>query len=272
MKSIYIVIVLYKVALQDAVSYQTLIRSNQIEEFFVYDNSPEEFNQPTELLPKGVTYVRDFTNSGLSKAYNAGAKRARDLGYTHVLILDQDTRFEKKIWKSYIDHSEFPGIVAPTIRTVQGQDFSPVDIKGWSLKGVHNPKSGEYSLFDVAVVNSGCCIPLSLYEQAGGYNEAVRLDFADFQFQIRARVFQPRLQLLSSIALQDFSNDIKDVDVLLHRYQIYLECAAHFTVDSAKLKIKHHYQVFRHGLALMLRTHNIQFLTNYLKIFLLKSK
>ena len=127
-------------------------------------------------------------------------------------------------------------------------------------------------MFDYAVVNSGCCIPVSLFEQTGGYVENVKLDFADFQFQLLARRYSSHFRLLPSVAIQDFSNDSTDVQALLSRYKLYLQSAAAFKSDTFQQKMKHHYLVLRHGLALMLRTHKIQFLTNYLKIFLLKSK
>ena len=272
MRPIFIVIVLYKIHLKDAISYQTLIKPNQLSEFMVYDNSPETFHQLTEEFPEGVTYVRDCNNGGLSKAYNVGARKARELGYERILLLDQDTHFDKNLWNAYMDNLHFDGIVAPIIKTSHGEDFSPVAINDWNLKGLPQPQAGEHSLYEMAVVNSGCCIPLSLYEKCGGYKETVRLDFADFQFQVNLRPYQAALKLIDLIAIQDFSNDTNDVKGLLHRYHLYLESAAAFTPDTMKLVLKHNYQVLRHGIALFVRTHNIKFLTNYIKIFLLKSK
>ena len=269
MNSIYVIIVLYKIQLEDALAYQTLIKANHIEEFFVYDNSPETF-QLTSEIPEKVTYIRDYSNSGLSKAYNVGAQYASKLGYKRILILDQDTEFKREIWNEYLQNIDYEGIMSPILRTTQGKPFSPVDTRGWGLKGWADPVPGDHSLFELAVVNSGCCIPVSLFELAGGYKESVKLDLADFQFQIRVRNLVPHFRLMHSVAIQDFSNDSTDINALLQRNKLYLQSAAAFCPDTTKGKLKHHVQVLRHGLALTLRTHKIQFLTNYLKFFLLK--
>lgn len=270
MKAIYPVIVLYKTTLAQSQSYQTLIRPHRIEEFMVYDNSPADFEQLVADWPEGVTYVRDNSNGGLSKAYNAGARKAASLGYQRVLLLDQDTRFEVGIWDKYLAQISYPGIVAPLMKTQKGENFSPVDIRGWNLKGWEQAVPGEYSQFEAAVVNSGSCIPVTLFQQTGGYIENVKLDFADFQFQVLARQYQPRFRVIDSVAIQDFSNDMVHVPQLLHRYRLYLQSASAFVPDSLHSRVKHHYQVLRHGLALFLRTRHIQFLTNYIKIFVLK--
>lgn len=272
MKAIYVVIVLYKTTLAESQSYQTLLKHKFVEDYMVYDNSPEEYRQNTALFHKGVTYVRDYENGGLSKAYNCGARKARELGYQRVLLLDQDTSFPDGIWSKYLENVSYPGIVAPLIKTKQGMNFSPVDIRGWNLKGLAEPHPGEYSLYDVAVVNSGCCVPVKLFEQTGGYLEMVKLDFSDFQFQVIVRKIQPHIKLIDSTALQNFSNDSEDIEGLLHRFRLYLECAAAFIPDSKLQMLKHNYQVLRHGLALMIRLHKIEVLTNYFKIFLLKGK
>ncbi len=265
-RDIYVIVVLYKVRLTEAVSYKTLIEPNGISEFFVYDNSPAGFGTPDECLPPGVRYVRDTSNPGLSHAYNAGAAYARELGYRRVLLLDQDTHFEASVWEEYIRNADYPGIVAPRISTTGGMPFSPTYVGGLRLRGVALPK-GEYPLRRYGVVNSGCCVPLSLYEEAHGYAEDVPLDFSDFQFQVRAGRCFPRFLLMESRAVQDFSNDCRDAEKLLSRFKLYLRGASHFRPDGAAAKLRHILHVALHSATLSVRTRSMVFLSLYLKSF-----
>lgn len=269
MESIYPVIVLYKIHLKDAMSYKTLLAPNGIDHFMVYDNSPEDYVQNTSDFPSTVFYVRDTTNSGLPKAYNLGAARAKELGYDRVLLLDQDTRFAENAWHCFMKDKNYKGITVPMVKTCQGSCFSPVGIKGWGIKVLPEIVPGEYSLYDYAVVNSGSCIPVDLFEKTGGYNEAVKLDFSDFQFQIYARRYEPVCKVLDTLAIQDFSNDCKDSVQLLNRYSYYLEGAKNFSAETAIQSLKIHYMVVRHMLSLILRTHSISFFTKYLQYYIL---
>lgn len=273
MKTIYPVIVIYKTRLADAESYRTLLRPNGIKDFLVYDNSPADYEQQETSFPEGVTYVRDTSNSGLPKAYNLGARKARELGYGRVLLLDQDTQFAPGTWECYERHAGYDGITAPLMKTKQGDSFSPIDIRGWRPRANSGAQGGEYSLYDYAVVNSGCCVPVSLYEKAGGYREGVKLDFADFQFQLAARVHCPTVLLFQgSPAIQDFSNEHCSVEQLLARFSLFLESARHYSGGTLKLQAKHNYVVLRHTLALFLRTRNLRFVQRFVKDYLLKKR
>ncbi len=263
-RDIYIIVVLYKARLADSASFKTLIEPNGISEFFVYDNSPAGFESSPESLPPSVRYVRDTSNSGLSHAYNVGAAHARKLGYRRVLLLDQDTRFASGAWEEYRKNADYPGIVAPLISTCEGFPFSPTDISGLRFRGKSLPK-GEYSLRKYGVVNSGCCIPLHLYEEAQGYAEDVPLDYSDFQFQVRARKVFPRFLLMDSSAVQDFSNDCRDTEKLLARFSLYLQSARHFKTGEFSAQLRHNLLVALHAVALSARTRKPAFLSQYVK-------
>lgn len=267
MNTIYPVIVIYKISLHDAASYRTLIKPNDVKEFLVYDNSPASYLQKeVSNLPEGITYIRDVNNSGLSKAYNLGAALARKKGYKRILLLDQDTVFSPDTWECYQREINYTGITAPIIVTNKGCNFSPADIRGFRLRAALNPMPGEISLRSRALANSGCCIPISLFMKAGGYNEKVKLDFADFQFQLRVCNHHSKALLLDcNPAEQDFSNDCRDVKSMLNRFTLYLESARCFDGGSQVQNVKHNYLVFRHMLALLIRTRNLRFLSKYLR-------
>ena len=100
------VIVLYKCKLENSKSYQSLLQNNE-ETIFVYDNSPIS----QEVHGENIVYIHDSQNGGLSVAYNKAAQYARCNRFDWLLLLDQDTTFQKGAIEYYIKAiNEFPDI------------------------------------------------------------------------------------------------------------------------------------------------------------------
>lgn len=263
------VMVLYKCRCTEAAAYRTLIRTGGFREFVVYDNSPYSYRENGSDLPSGAVYVRDGNNGGLSKAYNHAAAYAREKGYSRLLLLDQDTVFDKDAAGIYAVADRSVSLWAPCMTTVKGSPFSPVYIRGLRYKPVVL-SPGRYSLKDYYVVNSGMCVSMEAFFQAGGYNGAVLLDFADFQFLSRLRKQSPDFELLPVRALQDFSNDETDSRVLLARYRLYLESARHCEWSLFSERLRHSTDVFLHTLSLFLRTRCPEFFSLWIKKYVFK--
>ena len=267
--NIFPVIVLYKCGLSQSRTYQSLL-SNAVDLtfFMVYDNSPKTFAQNTDDLPKNCLYVRDINNNGLSIAYNHAAKKARELGFSYLLLLDQDTLFPADAWKKYNENISFKGVIAPMMNTNIGLPFSPTDVNRLVSKAVRIAP-GDYSLYHYNVANSGICVPLDLFEQVEGYDLNVFLDYSDNQFLRRVRKKCDKLRILDITATQDFSGDCKNVSNLVARFDLYLLSARQFKLEGFKDSVGHYLVVFKHAVALFIRTHNAIFISKFFKIFLL---
>lgn len=266
---IFPVVVLYKCRCADAASWRTLVRPGRFPAFMVYDNSPSTYAADVSALPAGAVYVRDEANGGLSKAYNCAARYARQRGYRRLLLLDQDTVFDAGAAEVYASADRSVPLWAAQLHTASGQPFSPVSLRGLRPRGVSLP-AGRYSLADYAAVNSGLCVDLSCFFAAGGYNEAVRLDFADFQFLRRLRRVAGGMEVLPVRALQDFSNDATDVEALLARYRLYLESARACERRGLCERFRHFADVGLHALALFRRTRRLKFISLWFKSFVLE--
>ncbi len=263
--SILPVIVLYQTHLSESATYLSLIKPNGIEEFVVYDNSPASYEQEdiAAFCPRAI-YVRDTQNSGLPKAYNLTAQRAGELGYKRILLLDDDTTFPPEAFRAYLDAIDFTGLTAPISVTSLEAPFSPVLMYSWNRLPRHI-ESGEYSLKKYRVINSGLCIPTALFLQAGGYDERIYLDFADYQFQQKVRLINDRLLIIPFTIRQNFSRDGKDTPKAIERYKIYLDCANVCVTEGILGFLSHHYGVFRSTLGRCARHKTTQFLSLYLK-------
>lgn len=254
------VVVVFRCGWQEAQSVQSLL-PNYTGTIFVGDNSPQDFPSPKSPLPSNIIYHRATHNPGLPYHYNAAARYAATHGFTHLLLLDQDTVFPPHSLEHYWQLSEDTVIAAPSLST-KVDAFSPCTIDTWHTRAV-KLSPGKHSLFHFAPVNSGLCVRVEDFLAVKGYNEAVKLDFADYQFIRRIRQRRSAFVLLPFTAQQDFSNHQTDADVLLPRYQLYIESARHCEFDTVKARWQHSYQVLRHTLALTLRTKSLCFLVKY---------
>ncbi len=256
------VIVIYRTPLREAQAYRTLLAAGAFRRYVVYDNSPADYEQPA--LPPEAVYLRDTTNGGLSKAYNAAARYAAEQGYRRLLLLDQDTRFPAEAAEAYGRGDRSVALWTPSVKTLAGAAMSP-GYEVWG--GVHATTLAplRYLLKDYVVINSGMCVDLDAFRRAGGYNEAVRLDFADYQFVGRLRRVADLFQVLDFVALQDFSNEMTAVAPLLTRYRLYLESAAGCVFATRRRRLSHRLEVLKHTLRLTLRTGRPDFLAAYLR-------
>lgn len=265
---IFPIVVLYREQLHNASTYQTLLKDERIEQFMVCDNSPLDFEVNDEAFDSRAIYVRNLNNLGLSYCYNQAAHYAKETGYSHLLILDQDTYFPPTALNHYFQIQSWIPVAAPCLSSRQ-QAFSPVDVSGWNLRGT-SLEPGIYSLRKFSPVNSGLCVQLTAFFQAGGYDESVYLDYADFVFVHRLSQIVPTFQLLAFTAQQDFSNHNPSSQQLIQRLRHYLHSAAQIKSKQGISSLKILYQTLRHTTAISLRTGSLTPFVAYLLHFILK--
>lgn len=272
------ILVLYKCVIEHSVSYLTISKSlvyaNKKGILFIFDNSPDF--QETKNIDfsawEKFKYIHCPENKGLGFAYNCGAEYARRQNIDWVVLLDQDTVFSEdyifQLNKSIELYSNIK-LFAPIIRLKNNVPFSPTRYKhkrGYNVELT----SGIYSLLKYSPVNSGMVINTNCFWKAGGYNPSIMLDFADFQFIERFRRIEKHFFVINTVAIQDFSNDEKDIKKLQARFKIYCECAKKCDRNNIMDSLGYFYSVFRHTLGLMMKTKKVSFLGIFVTKYLLK--
>lgn len=264
------VIVLYRQQLHTTTTYQTLLKVAAFEQFMVYDNSPADFEVDSTTLDQRAIYVRNSYNRGLSSCYNLAAHYAQSEGFTHLLLLDQDTTFPPGALQHYFHLPATTFVAAPCL-TSDTLPFSPVDIRGWNLRAAKLP-SRLHSLHQYSPVNSGLCVQVETFFRAGGYDESVYLDYADFVFVRRLAHVTSHFLLLPFTAEQNFSNSCPSSRQLQYRLKHYLHSAAHVRSPHLSDCLKLIYQTLRHTASIGLRTRSFSPFAAYLRHFILKRK
>jgi rhamnosyltransferase len=272
------IVVLYNSKLNGSKTILSLNKSLELSDNFldvlVYDNSPFKMEERKDFLYKrlNIHYVHDSTNSGVSKAYNYGASYAKKIsGKKWVLLLDQDTTFSTDLFFKYseaLKNNPDIKLFAPILMTANNIIFSPCRFyfgRGFPLKKVF---AGLMTFHNISPVNSGMLIDLDEFFCAGMYNEAIKLDFSDFQFIERFKKKQSKFVIVDSVAQQDFSNNETDIHTLNKRYSFFCAGAKNFEKLNLFDDVKFLLVAFMRAVTLSCRTKSLIYFQTFAKFYL----
>lgn len=274
--SLLVIIVLYKKALDESETFQSLLQNIGTQEtldLFVYDNSPsrQAINEYTNI---SIEYTHDKDNAGLSTAYNEGVEYALKRHKDWVLLLDQDTVLPFNILRAYKGAiQQFPKIkmFAPILLLRNGTIFSPCRYRfkrGFHLKAI---SEGLHSLFNYSPVNSGIMVSVRAFTAVGGYNSRVRLDFSDFQFIERFRKIYPEFYVLDVYCTQNFSNEEPSLYSQAIRFRFFCDGALHADKNGIWDSMQYLTVVFLRALRLTFKYRKTQFIATFFSTFFTSS-
>jgi rhamnosyltransferase len=221
-----------------------------------------------------ILYLHNAANPGISKAYNVGYKIAKKLGKKWLLLLDQDTLFNEDMFKQYfyaIDNNPDIYLFAARL-TDQNEIFSPC--KYYLKRGflLHDIKPGLHSLIKIALLNSGILIAAQAFGKTGGYDEKIRLDFADFEFLERFKKYYQNFYLINYQCIHHFASiSNKNQQEVMDRYKYFCNGAVHFSQSFSDFLILMLWTLIR-GIKLSFQYKNFIFFILFVKFFLLKKE
>jgi GT2 family glycosyltransferase len=267
------VVVLYRADLAATETYRSLaascIAAGGSMDLFVYDNSPDPLllDASRSSGPLRIIYRHDPANAGVSSAFNAGARLARELGKEWLLLLDQDTGFPPGAMAVYLAAITGGGeLFAPQL-VADNRLLSPCGYRGgvgFHLAGV---TPGEFSLAGRSVLNSGLLVRRAAFEACGGYDERVQVDFADFAFVNRVRRKYPCITVLDLVCRHGFSNlESVPLESARRRFAGYCRDGRAAAVTPLLL-FSHAFLVLRRCAVLTLRYRSLCFFTKLLAYF-----
>jgi glycosyltransferase involved in cell wall biosynthesis len=275
------VVVLYQQSIGQSLTLQSLQQNLERlglrMDVFVYDNSPEPqaVEQSFAWKSFNVFYRHDPHNSGLSKAYNTAAVKARGLKKEWLLLLDQDTILPPNFFETYasaVRDNRHIKIFSPILKLESGKIFSPCLLKhkrGYPPKRI---SPGRHSLWTYSPVNSGMLVCLKLFFKVGGYNEKLKIDFCDFQFLEKVRKISPDFFLTTATGLQNYSNAEKSVQKQQLRFKMYLQDAINCDKPTFTDRIGFFYAVTRHAIGLSVKLRNLSFMWLYFNHYLTNNR
>jgi rhamnosyltransferase len=164
------------------VSYNGLLKAKQTVEALrrqvrhirIVDNGSEgESLGVLELLERepGVSVERLGENRGVGYALNRGVRRAREMGCSWLLTMDQDSLVDGSLIEAYgaaVDENPECVCLTPQITT---------------NRLAKDAVGGEISY----AITSGNLVRVSVFDQVGLYDEGFFVDYTDFDFCLRLR-------------------------------------------------------------------------------------
>jgi len=115
-------------------------------------------------------------NKGIGYALNIGVKKGRELGYTWVLTMDQDSIVSKNMIEEFcvaINLDSELHCLVPTINVFNNEN---------SFNNIKNNKN----VVNYAIT-SGNLVKMTIFDVIGLYNEKLFIDCVDFDFSLRLR-------------------------------------------------------------------------------------
>lgn len=260
-----VILVLFNTQLSESAAYISLSKSlGGSCHLFIYDNSPEPQTWASDAFK--ITYVHDKRNPGVSKAYNEGFKKAKELKKKWLLLVDQDTEFPIGAFKKYSQaiSQENTGLVIPILRDARGI-VSPLKFSlGGGQRLRHLEANRKIELIDYYFHNSGLLVSVEKFERVGGYDENVPLDFSDFVFVHRLRnhcthFFVTDITCQHSLASTSNSN----AGERLVRFKSYVSSSKHFQKKYQPKNFFIPLRIFLRAIKLTLQYRNFSFLIAY---------
>lgn len=171
--------------------------SPQVGAVVIVDNTPEAQLAQGDLgswseVP--VEWIALRRNAGVAAAHNAGLEWARDKGFAHVLLLDQDSVPEPEMVgalleaeQTLISKGNKVAAVAPQfVDVLSGREMPFVKMMGWRVRKLvcaeqrHTIVNVEYA------ISSGTLIRLDSFLAIGGMDDGLFIDYVDIEWGFRA--------------------------------------------------------------------------------------
>jgi len=230
-EELLVVLVIYKMKISESMAFNSLTTAlqsmNQKTSIFIYDNSPSTQTH-TRYENWSITYHSDPSNPGVSRAYNKGFNCAKDQGKKWMLLVDQDTIFEKDFFLKYkaaIEENVSEKVIVPILRDSKGI-VSPYHFHFGRGTRLEKISTGQYQLAEKKFINSGLMISCELFELSGGFDERYKLDFSDLAFIERLKSVTRAFLVIDSKCTHSLSATKRSslVEILV-RFKIYCQSA-----------------------------------------------
>lgn len=197
----------------------------------IYDNSPSRQAVPG-TFPVAIQYLHDPANGGVAAAYNAALQMAQTGGVEWLLLLDQDTEISadylKTLWHRLLATAVERRFAAWVPKILSRNEIvSPRQVL-WAggTAPLDNSLCGE-APGEIAAINSGALLRVSVLREIGGFNCDLRLDFLDIWVFNRLHRAGYRVYVLDALLLHEMSFSRME-SVPLTRYQNFLDAEALF--------------------------------------------
>jgi rhamnosyltransferase len=212
----------------------------QVQGIVVVDNGSGNASDIRGIVPATAAHViANEQNLGIAAAQNQGLAFARAEGYSHILLMDQDTTLasgvvgdlSRNLQALDIEHGAVAAI-GPAYyelnskRQTRAYRAKGLRISRLSLKGRSQPVESDF------IIASGSLISLAVAEIVGGFKEELFIDLVDVEWCFRARAAGYRC-FLSPTAAVDHRLGSGTVGIGSRRIAVHVPIRNYYWIRNA---------------------------------------
>ena len=169
--------------------------AQQVQHLVVVDNASANAEDVRRLTSAvSAQFIDNTYNLGIASAQNQGIALARNGGFTHVLLLDQDTILAPGVvadlaenLKALEDGQGGVAAIGPAYYELNSQRQTKAYLaNGLCLSRIPLASKTRPVASDF-IIASGSLIPLAVLERVGGFREDLFIDLVDVEWCFRAR-------------------------------------------------------------------------------------
>lgn len=229
-----------------------------IQKIIIYlDNSLTDkyFNEVTSIH-NDIISIQLKSNNGYSAGNNEGVKIAIAENCTHVLVLNNDTIVDKKIWDGIIDHyTDSVAITAPIIYNFYSNHV-------WSSGGKYRKFFGNHYMLkdlfeaetrDTEFIN-GCCLFLSIdkFLKLGFFPEEYFMYGEDAEYSKRIIKYGYKIKVIKSSVI--YHKVSQSTGVLSPFQQYYIYRNRFLYINRNEIGLKKYFYLFSNTFQLVLKS------------------
>ena len=190
------------------------------------DDAVSRWLEQAGLDPR-IEVLRSPANVGLGEAINRAWQQAREAGFGHLLLLDQDSvasptmvaTLHTALWELRTAHPV--AAVGPAFHDARDGSAAPFVRIGFPLNRKLHGGPGQRVECDF-LITSGSLLPLDVLDQVGGMDAGLFIDNVDLEWSFRARSRGLRLYGICDAGMRHRIGDrLRRVPGLRHAVQIH---------------------------------------------------
>ena len=239
----------------DKILFNISTYSDFFDKLYIVDNSQNDNSDICNFLSNSV-YLQNKNKGGIGGAQNKGCQQAKNDGFNWVMTLDQDSNFDSKMIKNYIQlfnkYKTNNDIVSfgtevknlneyiEYIKLFKIRVLSPIKHFFIPYKEVVRPEI-EYKTFTIA---SGNIINLSMWDELHGFDEYLFIEDVDSDFCHRIINNNKKIAIFPSIVLNQCFGEKKKFTIIPKLMPIYSDFR-YFYVFRNKMIQKRKYPEYK---------------------------
>lgn len=227
----------------------------QTDKLFIIDNTPSCDEAISDLLAHKslkLTYHANGYNAGLASAQNWGIRAAVGEGFTHVLLVDQDSALPKEgvhnllaAERRLIEAGCDVSAVGPLfVDEKTGQRSHAVRRSGFRVKSEEIPAEEKNPIETDYLIASGSLIRTGVLKKVGYMRDELFIDWVDTEWAYRAKEFGLAAYVIPTVIMKHSVGD-KTGEFLGRRVNLHSSARNYYIVRNAMYLLQERHMSWR---------------------------